>query len=148
MRTFLNRFQPGFQAPKHLHRGEVHAYTLEGCWHYLEYDWVSRAGDYVYEPPDTAHMLKVPDDNAGPTTVFFSVAKGMDLYDDAGNVFDPGHGHGCVVPGWPGSTRARVARLHPPLSGAWRPVLRVRGVARDFARTRPRRAARSHRCGR
>ena len=85
--TFLNRFQPGFQAPKHLHLGEVHAYTIEGRWHYLEYDWVSEAGDYVYEPPDTVHTLKVPDDNDGPTIVFFTVAKGMDLYDDAGNVF-------------------------------------------------------------
>ena len=85
--TFMNRFQPGFQAPKHLHLGEVHAYTVEGCWHYLEYDWVSRAGDYVFEPPDTCHTLHVPEDNTGPTVVFFSVAKGMDLYTPEGEVF-------------------------------------------------------------
>ena len=85
--TFMNRFQPGFQAPKHLHLGEVHAYTFEGCWHYLEYDWVSEAGDYVYEPPDTIHTLHVPEDNPGVTIALFTVAKGMDLYDDAGNVF-------------------------------------------------------------
>ena len=85
--TFMNRFQPGFQAPKHLHLGEVHAYTLEGRWHYLEYDWTSDAGDYVYEPPDTVHTLHVPEDNEGPTIVVFTVAKGMDLYDDQDNVF-------------------------------------------------------------
>ena len=85
--TFMNRFQPGFQAPKPLHLGEVHAYTLEGRWHYLEYDWVSEAGDYVFEPPDTIHTLKVPDDQDGPTIVFFTVARGMDLYDEEGHVF-------------------------------------------------------------
>lgn len=85
--SFLNRFHPGFLAPRHLHLGEVHAYTLQGSWHYLEYDWVSGAGDYVYEPPQTTHTLKVPDDGIEPTIVFFTVAKGMDLYDGDGNVF-------------------------------------------------------------
>jgi 2,4'-dihydroxyacetophenone dioxygenase len=85
--VFLNRFAPGFQAPRHRHLGEVHAYTLQGRWFYLEYDWESTAGDYVYEPPDTIHTLKVPDENSEPTVVFFSVCKGLDLYDDAGNVF-------------------------------------------------------------
>jgi anti-sigma factor ChrR (cupin superfamily) len=85
--TFINRFQPGFMAPKHLHLGEVHAYTLQGRWHYLEYDWEARAGDYVYEPPDTIHTLHVPEDNTEPTVVFFTVAKGMDLYDEHGEVF-------------------------------------------------------------
>jgi len=85
--AFLNRFQPGFMAPRHLHLGEVHAYTLQGRWHYLEYDWESRAGDYVFEPPDTVHTLHVPEDNTEPTIVFFTVAKGMDLYDENGQVF-------------------------------------------------------------
>jgi anti-sigma factor ChrR (cupin superfamily) len=85
--TMINRFQPGFQAPKHLHLGEVHALTLTGRWHYLEYDWVCESGDYVYEPPDTIHTLKVPEDNPEPVVVFFTVAKGMDLYDEAGQVF-------------------------------------------------------------
>jgi len=85
--SFLNRFHPGFLAPKHLHLGEVHAYTIQGTWHYLEYDWISGPGDYVFEPPDTIHTLKVPDKNTEPTIVFFTVAKGMDLYDGEGNVF-------------------------------------------------------------
>ena len=85
--TFINRFQPGFMAPRHLHLGEVHAYTLQGCWHYLEYEWEARAGDYVYEPPNTTHTLHIPEENTEPTVVFFTVARGMDLYDENGEVF-------------------------------------------------------------
>lgn len=84
--TFLNRFQPGFEAIKHRHLGEVHAYTLEGNWHYLEYDWSAGPGDYVFEPPDTIHTLKVADDATQPTVVFFVVKGGLELY-DAGEVF-------------------------------------------------------------
>jgi hypothetical protein len=83
----LNRFAPGFRAPKHRHLGEVHGYTLQGRWFYEEYDWVATAGDYIYEPADSVHTLKVPEDNPGPTIVFFTVAQGLELMDDAGNVF-------------------------------------------------------------
>lgn len=75
--TIVTRFAPGVQLPKHRHFGEVHAYTLEGRWRYLEYPWVAEAGAYVYEPPGSVHTLKVPDDNVGPTTVFFTIDKGM-----------------------------------------------------------------------
>jgi 2,4'-dihydroxyacetophenone dioxygenase len=85
--SMLNRFDPGFRAPKHRHLGEVHGYTLSGRWFYEEYDWVATAGDYIYEPADSVHTLKVPDDNPGPTIVFFTVAQGLELMDDAGNVF-------------------------------------------------------------
>jgi len=84
--TFLNRFQPGFEAIRHRHLGEVHAYTLEGHWHYLEYDWSAGPGDYVFEPPDAIHTLKVADDAAVPTVVFFVLRGGLELY-DGGKVF-------------------------------------------------------------
>ncbi|HIF63128.1 MAG TPA: hypothetical protein EYQ35_03105 [candidate division UBP10 bacterium] len=85
--TFMNRFAPGFMAPRHLHLGEVHAWTMEGCWCYLEYDWKARAGDYVYEPADSIHTLYVPEENEGLTTVLFTVEKGLDLYDENGELF-------------------------------------------------------------
>ena len=85
--SMLNRFAPGFRAPKHRHLGEVHGYTLQGRWFYEEYDWVATAGDYIYEPADSVHTLKVPEDNPGPNIVFFTVAQGLELMDDAGNVF-------------------------------------------------------------
>jgi quercetin dioxygenase-like cupin family protein len=85
--TFMNRFAPGFMAPRHLHLGEVHAWTMQGRWRYLEYDWEALAGDYVYEPPDTIHTLYIPEDNKELTVVLFTVAKGMDLYDENDEVF-------------------------------------------------------------
>lgn len=84
--TFLNRFAPGFRAPTHRHLGEVHAYTLSGRWRYLEYDWESREGDYVFEPPDTVHTLDVPAGNPGPTVVLFVVHRGMELFTPEGTL--------------------------------------------------------------
>jgi quercetin dioxygenase-like cupin family protein len=85
--SMLNRFAPGFRAPKHRHLGEVHGYTLEGRWHYEEYDWEAGPGDYIYEPAGSIHTLVVPADNPGPTVVFFTVALGLELFDDQGNMF-------------------------------------------------------------
>ena len=44
---------------RHRHRGPVMACTLEGSWRYLEYDWVSRAGDYVHESPGVIHTSRL-----------------------------------------------------------------------------------------
>jgi quercetin dioxygenase-like cupin family protein len=85
--TMLNRFAPGFEAPRHKHLGEVHAYTIEGRWRYREYDWVAGPGDYVYEPAGSVHSLWVPDGNAGPTLVIFTIHAAMELYDAEGRVF-------------------------------------------------------------
>ena len=85
--SMLNRFAPGFRAPRHRHLGEVHGYTLAGRWLYEEYDWVAGPGDYIYEPAGSVHTLVVPADNPAPTVVFFTVAQGLELMDDAGNVF-------------------------------------------------------------
>jgi len=84
--VFLNRFAPGFVAIKHRHLGEVHGYTLQGKWHYFEYDWVAGPGDYIYEEPDTIHTLEALPDNTEPTIVFFVVEGGLEVYDDDDNV--------------------------------------------------------------
>ena len=42
---------------RHRHSGPVHAFTLRGCWHYLEHDWTAVAGSYVFEPPGMTHTL-------------------------------------------------------------------------------------------
>ena len=85
--TMMNRFAPGFVAPTHLHLGDVHAYTIAGRWHYREYDWVAGAGDYIYEPAGSVHTLVVPEDNTEPTVAIFTIAEGIELYDDDGEVF-------------------------------------------------------------
>lgn len=83
--TLMNRFAPGTVLPRHLHHGEVHAWTVEGTWGYREYDWTATAGDYVYEPAGSVHTLVVPDD-AGPAVVQFVIDQGLDFLDDAGDV--------------------------------------------------------------
>ncbi len=85
--SMLNRFAPGFRAPRHRHLGEVHGYTLSGRWLYEEYDWVAGPGDYIYEPAGSIHTLVVPEDNPGPTLVFFTVFQGLELFDPDGNMF-------------------------------------------------------------
>jgi 2,4'-dihydroxyacetophenone dioxygenase len=85
--TVMNRFVPGTELPKHYHHGDVHAFTISGRWGYLEYDWIAEAGDYIYEAPGTIHTLKVPDDAPEPAVVSFVIDKGMDFYDEDGNVF-------------------------------------------------------------
>lgn len=55
---------------RHRHAGPVHGFTLRGRWHYLEHDWVSSAGDYVFEPPGETHTLVVPDDVEEMVTLF------------------------------------------------------------------------------
>ncbi len=55
---------------RHRHSGPVHAFTLRGEWHYLEHDWVARAGDYAFEPPGETHTLVVPEGVEEMVTLF------------------------------------------------------------------------------
>jgi quercetin dioxygenase-like cupin family protein len=68
-----NRFAPGVQLQTHKHTGPVEGYTLVGRWHYLEYDFVSTAGSYIYEPAGSVHTLHVPEDNTELTDVLFVI---------------------------------------------------------------------------
>lgn len=85
--TLMNRFAPGTVLPKHVHHGEVHAFTLAGRWGYLEYDWESSAGDYVYEEAGSVHSLVVPADSEDHAVIQFVIDQGMDFLDAEGNVF-------------------------------------------------------------
>jgi quercetin dioxygenase-like cupin family protein len=82
------RFAPGTQLPPHKHSGEVHAFTLAGEWHYLEYKGKppSKAGSYLYEPPGSTHTLKVADHNTEETDVLFVVYGAMLHMNEAGEI--------------------------------------------------------------
>lgn len=73
-----NRFAPGVRIDTHRHTGEVHAMTLTGCWHYVEYGVDYPAGCYVHEPAQSVHTLEVNDANREPTDVLF-VMQGANL---------------------------------------------------------------------
>ncbi len=81
-----NRFVPGVVVQKHKHTGQVYGYTLTGAWKYAEYDYINRAGSFLYEPAGSEHTLTVPDDNTELTDVWFQIY-GSNLNLDAdGNV--------------------------------------------------------------
>ncbi len=81
-----NRFAPGVVVQKHKHTGQVYGYTLTGAWMYAEYDYINRAGSFLYEPAGSEHTLTVLDDNTEPTDVWFQIY-GSNLNLDAdGNV--------------------------------------------------------------
>ena len=78
-----NFFQAGYEVQKHKHTGPVYAYTVSGAWKYAEYDYVNRAGSFLYEPAGSVHTLQCVEDE---THVWFQIY-GANLNLDAdGNV--------------------------------------------------------------
>lgn len=78
-----NVFQAGYEVQTHKHTGPVYAYTTSGAWKYKEYDYVNRAGSFLYEPAGSIHTLTVLEDD---THVWFQMY-GANLNLDAdGNV--------------------------------------------------------------
>ena len=78
-----NIFQTGYEVQRHKHTGPVYAYTTSGAWKYKEYDYVNRAGSFLYEPAGSIHTLTVVEDD---TRVWFQIY-GANLNLDAdGNV--------------------------------------------------------------
>src|SRR5215213_7098924 len=68
---------------RHRHPAPVHGYVIRGSWHYLEHDWIARAGSYVYEPPGEVHTLVV-DDGVEEMVTFFNVSGAMIYGDEQG----------------------------------------------------------------
>ena len=65
-----NIFQAGYEVEKHRHTGPVWGYTSAGAWKYKEYDYVNRAGSFLYEPAGSVHTLQCVEDN---TRVWFQM---------------------------------------------------------------------------
>ena len=68
---------------RHRHPGPVHGYVIKGAWHYLEHDWVARAGSYVFEPPGETHTLIV-DADVEEMITFFNISGAMIYVDETG----------------------------------------------------------------
>ena len=81
-----NIFQKGFDVQTHRHTGPVWGYTVSGAWKYKEYDYVNRAGSFLYEPAGSVHTLHVPETNDGDTDVWFTIYGANLNLDEAGNV--------------------------------------------------------------
>jgi 2,4'-dihydroxyacetophenone dioxygenase len=89
-----NVFQAGFEVQTHRHTGPVFGYTTSGAWKYKEYDYVNRAGSFLYEPAGSVHTLQCIEDN---TQVWFQMY-GVNLNLDAeGNVESVSDGAGSLA---------------------------------------------------
>ena len=78
-----NIFQAGYEVQKHRHTGPVWGYTTSGAWKYKEYDYVNRAGSFLFEPTGSTHTLECIEDD---TRVWFQMyGKNLNL-DAEGNV--------------------------------------------------------------
>jgi quercetin dioxygenase-like cupin family protein len=76
-------FPAGYEVQTHRHTGPVWGYTVSGAWKYKEYDYVNRAGSFLYEPANSVHTLQSVEDD---TNVWFHMY-GANLNLDAdGNV--------------------------------------------------------------
>jgi 2,4'-dihydroxyacetophenone dioxygenase len=65
-----NVFQADFEVQTHRHTGPVFGYTTSGAWKYKEYDYVNRAGSFLYEPAGSVHTLTVLEND---TQVWFQM---------------------------------------------------------------------------
>ena len=77
------RFAPGVRVQTHKHTGPVWGYTVSGAWKYKEYDYVNRAGSFLWEPAGSVHTLECVEDN---TQVWFHMYGSNLNLDAAGNV--------------------------------------------------------------
>ena len=88
-----NIFMKGFEVQTHRHTGPVWGYTVSGGWKYKEYDYVNRAGSFLYEPAGSVHTLQCIEDD---TQVWFHMY-GVNLILDAdGNVDSVSDGAGSL----------------------------------------------------
>ena len=83
-----NIFQTGYEVQRHKHTGPVYAYTTSGAWKYKEYDYVNRAGSFLYEPADSVHTLQVVEDNTHVWFQIYGANLNLDADDDLESVSD------------------------------------------------------------
>jgi hypothetical protein len=79
-----NVFTKGYEVQTHRHTGPVWGYTTSGAWRYKEYDYVNRAGSFLYEPAWSVHTLQCLEDD---TRVWFQMY-GANLNLDANGKID------------------------------------------------------------
>lgn len=89
-----NVFQAGFAVQTHKHTGPVYGYTVSGAWKYKEYDYVNRAGSFLFEPAGSVHTLTCIEDN---TRVWFQMYGSNLNLDEDGNIASVADGAGTLA---------------------------------------------------
>ena len=83
-----NIFQGGYEVQRHKHTGPVYAYTTSGAWKYKEYEYVNRAGSFLYEPAGSVHTLQCIEDNTQVWFHMYGVNLNLDADDNIESVAD------------------------------------------------------------
>jgi 2,4'-dihydroxyacetophenone dioxygenase len=89
-----NIFQAGFDVQTHKHTGPVYGYTVSGAWKYKEYDYVNRAGSFLFEPAGSVHTLECIEDD---TQVWFQMYGSNLNLDEDGNIASVSDGAGTLA---------------------------------------------------
>ena len=83
-----NIFQAGYTVPTHRHTGPVWGYTISGAWHYKEYDYVNRAGSFLYEPAGSVHTLEAIEDDTNVWFQMYGANLNLDAEGNVESIFD------------------------------------------------------------
>jgi 2,4'-dihydroxyacetophenone dioxygenase len=83
-----NIFQAGYTVPTHRHTGPVWGYTISGAWHYKEYEYVNRAGSFLYEPAGSVHTLECLEDDTNVWFQMYGANLNLDAEGNIESVFD------------------------------------------------------------
>ena len=83
-----NIFQAGYEVQKHRHTGPVWGYTSSGGWKYKEYEYVNRAGSFLYEPAGSVHTLQCIEDDTHVWFHMYGANINLDENDEVASVVD------------------------------------------------------------
>jgi len=83
-----NIFSAGYTVPTHRHTGPVWGYTISGAWHYKEYEYVNRAGSFLYEPAGSTHTLECLEDETNVWFQMYGANLNLDAEGNIESVFD------------------------------------------------------------
>ena len=83
-----NIFQKSYAVQTHRHTGPVWGYTTSGAWKYKEYDYVNRAGSFLYEPAGSVHTLQCIEDGTDVWFHMYGANLNLDADGNVESVFD------------------------------------------------------------
>ena len=83
-----NILQAGFEVERHRHTGPVWGYTRSGAWKYKEYDYVNRAGSFLYEPAGSIHTLQCLEDTTQVWFHMYGANINLDENEEVSSILD------------------------------------------------------------
>lgn len=83
-------FAAAYTALTHKHLGPVWGFTHSGAWKYKEYDYVNRAGSFLYEPGGSIHTFECLEDNTRASFVVGGPQHDVNPDGTSGAISEPG----------------------------------------------------------